>query len=102
MIQGIDSDCASSYKRRKGKLKEHFDTVGGYKDVDFVKRNPPRTQSEKEWGKVIDKLYKNEKWKGKSVQNSENRGKQLYPSSHGSETLFPKTVEGSKFIFSII
>ncbi|CAI9261329.1 unnamed protein product [Lactuca saligna] len=85
MIQGINSDCASCYKRRKWKLKEHFDTVGGYKDVDFVERNPPRLQSEKVWGKVIDKHYTNAKWKRKSVQNSDNRGKQLYPSSHGSE-----------------
>lgn len=99
IVLGIEHDCATSYKRRKGKLKKHFDEVGGYEDVERARRHPPRRMAPKAWEKVIDKLFITEKYKRRSEQNTENKAKQPYGSSHGCEPFAQKRYKEVRIFF---
>ncbi|KAL8205264.1 hypothetical protein R6Q57_008815 [Mikania cordata] len=38
---GIHAECQRAYKDRKQEFKKHFDSVGGYEDVEKERTKPP-------------------------------------------------------------
>ncbi|KAJ0508864.1 hypothetical protein HanIR_Chr11g0522121 [Helianthus annuus] len=54
---GIIAECQSRYSSRKNKLHEHFQAVGGTKDVDRAKSCPPENYDSQKWVDLIDTLF---------------------------------------------
>ncbi|KAJ0502765.1 putative transposase, Ptta/En/Spm, plant [Helianthus annuus] len=83
---GIIAECQSRYSSRKNKLHDHFQTVGGTKDVDRAKSCPPENYDSQKWVDLIDILFTDPAYIRRSNANKENRKKQRYPSYHGSQS----------------
>ncbi|KAL8251367.1 hypothetical protein R6Q59_035060 [Mikania micrantha] len=83
---GIHTECQRAYKDRKQELKKHFDTVGGYNDVEKERTKPLDELDHQAWEQLINQLFLNPDFRKRSKKNKLNRSKQRYTSFHGSKS----------------
>ncbi|KAL4563092.1 hypothetical protein LXL04_027124 [Taraxacum kok-saghyz] len=98
IFEGIQRDCASRYKGRKRKFKEHFLKFGGYGNVNRAKAYLPNNMDLEVWEKTIDKLFLDSKYRRQSVVNSSNKKMQEYGSNHGTSSIAQKRYEEGKIL----
>ena len=101
IVEGIQRDCASRYRGRKRKFKEHFLKFGGYGNVNRAKAHPPNNMDLEVWEKTIDKLFLDSKYRRQSVVNSSNKKMQEYGSNHGTSSIAQKRYE-EVWIFKLL
>ncbi|KAI3803640.1 hypothetical protein L1987_31798 [Smallanthus sonchifolius] len=53
---GIHDDCARRFRERKSVIKRHFESVGGYDDVEEARNRPNESISSDNWNSLIDIL----------------------------------------------
>ncbi|KAL8241772.1 hypothetical protein R6Q59_012074 [Mikania micrantha] len=83
---GIHAECQRAYKDRKQEFKKHFDSVGGYEDVEKARTKPPEELDRHAWEQLINQLFLNPDFRKRSEKNKLNRSKQRYTSFHGSKS----------------
>lgn len=99
---GIDSECKERWKDRKSTMKKHFDKHGGYDDLESARANPHDSHTPEAWNKLIDELFMDPVFRARSAQNSENRGKQRYPSTGGSRSYAQTRYKNVRFMTRIV
>ncbi|KAL8263148.1 hypothetical protein R6Q59_024497 [Mikania micrantha] len=82
---GIHAECQRAYKDRKQEFKKHFDSVGGYEDVEKARTKPPEELDQHAWEQLINQLFLNPDFRKRS-ENKLNKSKQRYTSFHGSKS----------------
>ena len=80
---GIQADMQRAYRDRKHDMKNHFDRVGGYHDVERARRCPPTDWSAEAWNKMIDLLFLTDEYRRTSDKNKICRSKLPHTSAHG-------------------
>ncbi|KAL8214144.1 hypothetical protein R6Q57_003593 [Mikania cordata] len=83
---GIHVECQRAYKDRKHEFKKHFDSVGGYEDIEKARTKTPEELDQQAWEQLINQLFLNQDFRKRSEKNKLNRSKQRYTSFHGSKS----------------
>ncbi|KAL8214016.1 hypothetical protein R6Q57_003465, partial [Mikania cordata] len=83
---GIHAECQRAYKDRKQEFKNHFDSVGGYEDVEKARTKPLEELNQQAWEQLINQLFLNPDFRKRSEKNKLNRFKQRYTSFDGSKS----------------
>ncbi|KAI3824184.1 hypothetical protein L1987_05634 [Smallanthus sonchifolius] len=90
---GIHDDCARRFRDRKSTLKRHFESVGGYEELEEARNNPHESISSGNWNSLIDILYLDTAYIARCNQNSSNRAKQPYANTSGSKSFAQRRYE---------
>ncbi|KAL8223166.1 hypothetical protein R6Q57_020565 [Mikania cordata] len=83
---GIHAECQRAYKDRKQEFKKHFDSVGGYEDVEKARTKPPEELDQQAWEHLINQLFLSQDFRKRSKKNKSNKSKQHCTSYHGSKS----------------
>ncbi|KAK1421741.1 hypothetical protein QVD17_24331 [Tagetes erecta] len=93
IMSALKFECRRSFSEWKSSYKTHFDSQGGYDDVETARAKPPSGYDIDRWNQVVDHFLSDE-YKNRSEINKKNRSKQKYTSFHGSKSFSSRRFEG--------
>lgn len=99
ITEALTFACGKSFSDWKNSYRVHFDSNGGYNDVETARANPPPGYDIDRWNQVVDHFL-TDAYIRRSDTNKRNRSKQKYPSFHGSKSFSARRFEVGIIIVS--